>query len=165
MTEPTGPPPLRALQLLWWAFTVTMLGLTLVAPLAADATSTVPSSLPAVLAFAAGLAGLAGTIAIDRGLRATPPPDDAEAVTQLRSRLVVQLAIIDAPVLLGVAMTFVLGPAWVAAAAVVPTVVSLLIVRPSPDRLDRIDADWRAGGADVSLRRALLTPSTDRTCL
>ncbi len=109
--DPT-PPPLRAVQLLWWAFVAVVLALTLVVPLAADASLDGPRrccrrcwrSRPASAGWPARSRSTAACAA-------TPPADDAEAVTQLRSRLVLQLAIIDAPVLLGVAMAFVLGPA------------------------------------------------------
>ncbi|MEX1178568.1 MAG: hypothetical protein WEB09_08910 [Nitriliruptor sp.] len=164
MDEPgaTPRPDLRSLQLLWWAFAGTVVVLTSTVLLLADGASSVPAVLPVALILAVGAAGLVAVAAIDRGLRAHPPADDEAAVTELRSRLVIQMAVIDAPMLLGIALAVVLGPPWLVAVALLPTAVSLLVVRPTGDRLDRIDASWSAAGADVSLRRALRDPDPAR---
>jgi F0F1-type ATP synthase membrane subunit c/vacuolar-type H+-ATPase subunit K len=149
---------LRSIVQLWWAFVTVVAAVAVVVPLVADDPgSTVPAVLPAALAIAAGVASVAGTIAIDRGLLARAPADDRAAVAELRSRLVLQMAIAEFPALLAVALAFVLGPPWVATAGALPALAALLLVRPRPARLDRIDAAWRADGHDVSLRRALLS--------
>lgn len=148
---------LRAIVQLWWAFVGVVAVVAVVVPLVAeDPSSTVPAVLPAALALAAGAASLVGTVAIDRGLLASAPADDRAAVAELRSRLVLQMAIAEFPALLAVALAFVLGPPWVATAGALPALAALLLIRPRAARLDRIDAAWRAEGHDVSLRRALL---------
>jgi hypothetical protein len=154
---------MRSVVQLWWTFVVVVAMVAVVVPLVAeDPSSTVPAVLPAVLALAAGAASLAGTVAIDRGLIAAAPADDRAAVAELRSRLVLQMAIAEAPALLGVALAYVLGPPWVATVGALPALIALLLVRPRASRIDRIDAAWRAGGHDVSLRRALLGSDPDR---
>jgi F0F1-type ATP synthase membrane subunit c/vacuolar-type H+-ATPase subunit K len=154
---------MRSVVQLWWAFVIVVTVVAVVVPIVAeDPSSTVPAALPAALALAAGAASLAGTLAIDRGLIAAAPDDDRAAVAELRSRLVLQMAIAEAPALLGVALAYVLGPPWVATIGALPALVALLLVRPRASRIDRIDAAWRAGGHDVSLRRALLGSDADR---
>jgi hypothetical protein len=166
-TGPTGPPTaevgLRSIAQLWWAFLVVVAAVAVVVPLVADDPgSTVPAVLPAALALAAGAAALVGAVAIDRGLLAARPADDRAAVAELRTRLVLQMAIAEFPALLGVALAFVLGPPWVATVGALPAIVALLLVRPRAARFERIDAAWRAGGVDASLQRALLEDHTPR---
>ncbi|WP_052666940.1 hypothetical protein [Nitriliruptor alkaliphilus] len=159
MTEqaPTaGGATLRSVQALWLSFTaVVALAAVLVPFVVPDPDSTVPALLPTALAAAAGIAALVGIVALDRGLIAATPADDRAAVAELRSRLVMQAAIAEAPALLAVALAFVLGPPWAATAGALPGLIGLLLVRPTRSRLDRLDATWRAAGADVSLRRSL----------
>jgi hypothetical protein len=157
MGAPTAEVGLRSIVQLWWAFLVVVAAVAVIVPVIADdPASTVPAVLPAALALAAGAAALVGAVAIDRGLLAARPADDRAAVAELRTRLVLQMAIAEFPALLGVALAFVLGPPWVATVGALPAVLALLLVRPRAARFDRIDAAWRAGGADASLRRALL---------
>jgi hypothetical protein len=147
---------LRSVRLLWLSFTVVVaLAAVLIPLLVPDPDSTVPAALPAILAAAAGAGALVGIVALDRGLIAARPVDDRAAVAELRSRLVMQAAIAEAPALVAVAMAVVLGPPWVAAAGAVPGLIGLLLVRPTPGRLAKLDAAWQAAGVDVSLRRAL----------
>jgi hypothetical protein len=156
-TGPTGEVGLRSIVQLWWLFLAVVAVVAVVVPLVADDPgSTVPAVLPAALTLAAGAAALVGAVAIDRGLLAARPADDRAAVAELRTRLVLQMAIAEFPALLGVALAYVLGPPWVATIGALPTVAALLLVRPRAARFERIDAAWRAGGADASLRRALL---------
>lgn len=147
---------LRSIVQLWWFFVVVVAAVGLVPLIAEDPASSVPAVLPAALALVAGAAALVGTIALDRGLLAARPADDRAAVTELRSRLVLQMAIAEFPALLGIALAFVLGPPWVATVGAVPAVTALLLVRPRAARFRRIDTAWRAGGVDASLQRALL---------
>lgn len=159
MTQDATSPPdptLRSVRLLWLSFTVVVALAAFLLPLVIpDPESTVPAVLPAVLALAAGAGALVGIIALDRGLTAARPADDRAAVAELRSRLVMQAAIAEAPALLAAAMAVVLGPPWIAAVGGVPALVGLLLVRPTPGRLAKLDGAWQAAGADVSLRRAL----------
>ena len=121
----------------------------------ADAEPELPAVLPAALVAAVGVAAIVGVEAIDRTFAATPPPDDTAAVTEYRVRFFLQIAIIEAPVLVAVALAFVLGPGWVVAVGIVAVGVAMLRVRPTLDRLRRFDATWQAAGHDVSLERAL----------
>jgi hypothetical protein len=152
----TGETTLRSVQLLWLAFAgVVALVAVLVPFIVPDPGSTVPAALPVLLAATAGIGALVGIVALDRGLTAASPADDRAAVAELRSRLVMQAAIAEAPALLAVALAFVLGPPWAATAGALPGLVGLAMVRPSTARLERLDAAWRAEGVDVSLRRGL----------
>jgi hypothetical protein len=151
-----GEATLRSVRWLWLAFTLVVAAVAVLIPLLVpDPEATVPAALPAVLALSAGVGALAGILAIDRGLVASRPADDRAAVAELRSRLVMQAAIAEAPALLAVAMAVVLGPPWVAAAGALPGLLGLLLVRPTGARFAKLDAAWRAAGVDVSLRRAL----------
>lgn len=155
-TSTSGDATLRSVRTLWLSFTVVVgLVAVLVPFLVPDPGSTVPPILPVLLAAAAGVGALVGIVTLDRGLTATTPADDRAAVAELRSRLVMQAAIAEAPALLAVALAFVLGPPWAATAGALPGLVGLLLVRPSAARLERLDAGWRAAGRDVSLQRGL----------
>lgn len=141
---------------LWLAFAGIVALVAVLPPfIAPDPGTSVPAVLPAGLALATGLGALAGTVAIDRSLAATPPADDTDAVVELRSRLVMQAALAEAPALLGVVLTFVFGPPWVVVTGAAPGLIAMLIVRPRRARLERFDARWRSLGADVSLVRAM----------
>ena len=146
----------RSVRALWVSFTAVVAVAAVVVPFVVpDPGSTVPAVLPVLLAAAAGAGALVGIVALDRGLTATTPRDDRAAVAELRSRLVMQAAIAEAPALLGVALAVVLGPPVTATAGALPALVGLLLVRPGAARLARLDAAWQAAGADVSLRRSL----------
>lgn len=160
--DPEGAIPgevsLRSVRALWLTF-ATVVGLVAaIGPFVVpDPGSTVPPVLPVALAAAAGVGALVGIVALDRGLATSAPPDDRAAVAELRSRLVIQAALAEAPALLAVALAVVLGPPMVVLAGALPGLLGLLLIRPSTARLDRLDASWRAAGSDVSLRRALTT--------
>ncbi len=160
MTSPPSPPSqvplLRSIRLLWAGFTGALAVIAFVVPaVVPDAGSSVPALLPIALAATAGLGALAGIDAIDRAMAAATPRDDRAAVAELRSRLVMQAAIAEAPALLAVALAFVLGPPLAATAGALPGLIGMLRVRPSTARFDRFDQAWRAAGLDASLRRAL----------
>jgi hypothetical protein len=152
---PTAPAPLRTLARLWVAVSVAVVLLTLVVLLTSDADSSVPAALPVLLTVAVAAGAIAGVAAVDRLFAASPPPDDVTALEELRTRAFLQLAILEAPVLLGVALGFTLGPPWVVAVAAAGALVALVLARPSRGRLARIDAAWARVGHDVSLLRAV----------
>jgi hypothetical protein len=153
-----GEVTLRSVRALWLAFAAVIGLVAVLGPLLVpDPRSTVPPALTVALAATAGVGALVGIVALDRGLTGSTPADDRAAVAELRSRLVLQAAIAEAPALLAVALAFVLGPPFAVAAGAVPGFFGLLLVRPSTARLERLDATWRAAGSDVSLRRALTT--------
>lgn len=146
----------RGLLRLWAVFVGVIAGAAVVIPLVAPTReAAVPAVLPVTLALTTGLAALAAIVALDRTLRATPPADDDAAAAELRTRLVLQAAVAEAPVLLAVALAFVVGPVWSVPAAAVPALTGLVLVRPSAARLLRFDRSWTAAGADVSLVRAI----------
>jgi hypothetical protein len=152
----TGEATRRSVTSLWLACAVVVAGVAVGVPLfVPDPGSTVPAPLPVALAAAAGGAALLGIVSLDRGLTASTPADDREAVAELRSRLVLQAVVAEAPALLAVALAVVLGPPWAATAGALPGLLGLLLVRPSEARLTKLDAAWRDAGVDVSLRRAL----------
>lgn len=154
--SPSGEATRRSVATLWLTFTVVVGLVAVVVPFVVpDPGSTVPPALPVLLAATAGVGALVGIVALDRGLTGTAPADDRAAVAELRSRLVMQAAIAEAPALLAVALAFVLGPPWTATAGALPGLIGLLLVRPSAARLERLDAGWRAAGRDVSLQRGL----------
>lgn len=157
-----APSTLRSLRRLWLAVAVGVVLLTLIVVWTSDADSTVPAALTVVLTVAVAVGALAGVMAVDRTFAASAPADDATAIQELRTRAFLQLAILEAPVLLGVALGFALGPPWVAAVGAAGALVSLAVSRPTRDRLARLDGSWRAAGHDVSLLRTLEVPPTDR---
>lgn len=140
---------------LWLAATSIVAAVGVLVPLlGGDPSSTVPIALPATLVVVVGATAAGGALLIDQGLRSTPPADDRAAVAALTSRLVMQIAVLEAPALLGVALAFVLGPPWVATLAALPCLLALAVLRPGRGRFERLDAAWRDQGVDVSLVRA-----------
>jgi F0F1-type ATP synthase membrane subunit c/vacuolar-type H+-ATPase subunit K len=115
-----------------------------------------------VLTVAVAVGALAGVITVDRTFAASAPADDATAIQELRTRAFLQLAILEAPVLLGVALGFALGPPWVAAVGAAGALVALAASRPTRGRLAGFDGSWRSDGHDVSLLRTLEAPPSDR---
>jgi hypothetical protein len=65
-----------------------------------------------------------------------------------------QLAVLEFPLFLGVAMGFVLGPPWIVLLAAVGALAALAVTWPTRSRLARFDAAWQAAGHDVSLLRS-----------
>jgi hypothetical protein len=159
-------PPSRAAYLLtcqrlWAAFLGGIVAIAAIVTLVAETTSALPAALPAGLAAAAGAGAIVGVLAIERVFAATPPADDEAALGEYRMRLVLQAVTAETAVLVAVVLTFVFGPAWVAAVGGAAAALALLLVRPSAERFRRLDAAWSAAGADVSLQRgAGLTPGT-----
>jgi hypothetical protein len=151
----SGPETLRTLRVLWLAVIGALVVLVTVVVVTADADSTVPDALPVLLTLAAALGAFVGVVAVDRSFAGAAPEDDAAALTELRTRAFLQLAIIEAPALLGVALAYVLGPPWVAIVGAAGALVSVVRCWPGRTRLRRIDAAWRDAGHDASLVRAL----------
>jgi hypothetical protein len=145
----------RSLTRLWVGVAVAVVALAVVVAATSDADSTVPAALPAVLTAAVAAGAAAGVAAVDRSFAASPPADDAAAVQELRTRAFLQLAILEAPLLLAVALGFTLGPPWVVAVGAAGALGALAIARPTRGRFARFDAAWQAMGNDVSLLRAL----------
>jgi len=147
-------PPVALLVRLWLGFAIGIVAVVSVAVVAAEAQPELPVALPAALAAAASIAAIVGVAAVDRTIAASPPDDDRDALTEFRTRAFLQVGIAEAPVLFAFALTFVLGPPWVAAIGGVGGIASLAVARPTPGRINRIEAAWRAAGRDVSVLRA-----------
>jgi hypothetical protein len=149
-------PPLdrRALARLWAAASAAVVVLAGIVLATSTASSTVPAVLPAILTAAVSLGAVGAVVAVDRTFVSSPPADDAAAARELRTRAYGQLAILEAPVLLGVGLGFVLGPPWVVVVAAGGALAALVLTWPSRRRLGRFDDAWRAAGSDVSLLRA-----------
>lgn len=149
------PSPLTLLRRLWVGVAAGLLVLTVFVLVAAGARSTVPAPLPLALAAVAGVAAVIGARAVDRVFAATPPSDDEAALAELRQRAYLVVGIAEAPVLLGVAIAFVIGPRWAAAVGALGGLSVLIVARPTVARLARIEAVWQDAGHDVSLLRAV----------
>jgi protein-S-isoprenylcysteine O-methyltransferase Ste14 len=154
-SSPANTTVRRTLVRLWGAVAAAVLVLTAVVLVTSDADSTVPAALPVTLTAAVAVGAAAGVAAVDRNLADHPPADDAAAVQELRTRTFLQLAILEAPVLLGVALGFTLGPPWVAVIGAAGALGALVLARPTRARLGRLDAAWRDAGRDVSVLRGL----------
>jgi hypothetical protein len=150
-TPPSGSDPLASLGRLWMAAAGAILVLATVVVLTSDAVSTVPTALPVLLTLAVAAGAVAGIVAVDRSLAATPPTDRDHAVAEVRTRAFLQLAILEAPLLLGVALGFTLGPPWVAAVGAAGALVGLALSWPSSTRLERLTSTWRASGVEITL--------------
>jgi hypothetical protein len=150
-TPPSASDPLASLGRLWMAAAVAILLLATVVVWTSDADSTVPTALPVLLTLAVAAGAVAGVVAVDRSLAATPPADLDHAVGEVRTRAFLQLAILEAPLLLGVALGFTLGPPWVAAVGAAGALVALALSWPSSSRLERLASTWRANGVEITL--------------
>jgi hypothetical protein len=153
-TAPTAPTALRTLARLWAGAAVAIAVLAVVVLATSDAASTVPAWLSVALTVAVSAGAVAGVLAVDRSLVVSPPADDAAAADELRTRAYLQLAILEAPVLLGVALGFTLGPPWVATVGAAGGLASLVLTAPHRRRLGRLEAAWQAAGHDVSVLRS-----------
>ncbi len=141
------PARLRTARLVWWAATGVVATVAVVAPLVIpDPGTTVPAVLPAVLAASTVAAALVGVVVLDRGLTARTPDGPDDAGRELTSRLVLQIAVLEAPALLAVALAAVVGPPWVVLVGAVPVLAGLLWLRPSAGRLRRLEAAWQRAG-------------------
>jgi hypothetical protein len=143
--------PLAPLRRLWAVSASTVVLLAAVVVLTSDATSTVPTALPVLLTLAVAAGAVVGVVAVDRSLAGSPPADPDHALAEVRTRAYLQLAILEAPLLLGVALGFTLGPPWVAAVGAAGALVALVLSWPSSARLDRLARSWRASGVEVRL--------------
>lgn len=155
MATPHDRPDRRrtATTVFWVATGMVALAGVLVPLVVPDPGTTVPPVLSAVLAASFGAAAVVGVLALDRGLTAREPPDDEAAATEVTSRLVLQVAVLEAPALLAVALAAVVGPPWVATVGAAFALIGLVLVRPSDARDARLEARWRAAGAEVRLTR------------
>jgi hypothetical protein len=159
VSVPSTPPPVRALGRLWAGAAAAIVLLAAVVLVTSDADSTVPAVLPVVLTVAVSFAAVVAVVAVDRSLAASTPEDDAAAVGELRTRAFLQLAILEAPVLIGVALGFTLGPPWVAVVGAAGGLVALAVSAPTRRRLGRLEDAWRRAGHELSLRSAADDPA------
>jgi hypothetical protein len=149
-TPSSASDPLASLRRLWAASAGTVLLLAAVVVLTSDADSTVPAALPVLLTLAVAAGAVVGVVAVDRSLAASPPAEPDHAIAEVRTRAFLQLAILEAPLLLGVALGFTLGPPWVAAVGAAGALVALVLSWPSSVRLERLRTTWRASGVEVA---------------
>lgn len=130
--------PLRQLRLAVLAAVPLVAGVVLVT---ADPDSTVPAVLPVLLAVVTGAAALGGVVAADRSLARRSPSLD-EARPALQTQAVLQVAIAEFPLLLTVAMAYVMGPAWVVLVGAAAALAALLVGAPTTARARRLETAW-----------------------
>lgn len=118
-------------------------------------TEGLPVVLPVALLVSLAVAACAAVVATDRLFAVTPPSDDADAVRRLVVRSVLQYAVAEFPVIVGVLLAVLIGPAWIAAVPAPLAGLALMLAAPSERRLRRLDAAWRRDGHDVSITRGL----------
>ncbi len=152
---PEHPGFLRITHRLWATILAGLVAVAIGVLVVADAEPDLPAALPAALVAAVGVAAIVGVEVVDRTFAALPPADDRAALVDYRVRFWLQIALLEAPVLLSVALAFVLGPAWLVLPGILAAVVALVRIRPTRRRLRRFDAAWHAAGHDVSIERAL----------
>lgn len=152
-SEDRGPLT-RQLQL-WAAFLVGVVLLAGVLTAVVDVEPTLPVALPLALSAAMVVAAVLAVLGLDRVFAATPPEDDTAAVSELRTRMVLQSVLAETLVLATTILAAMVGPRWNIAIGGLGALAILLYVRPRPGRLARFDAAWAAHGSDVSLTRAL----------
>lgn len=114
-----------------------------------------PVMLPVILLASLAVATCVGVVATDRLFVATPPTDDADAIRRLQVRSVLQYTLAEFPVILGVLLAVLIGPAWLAAVPAPVAGLALVLAAPTEQRLRRLDAGWERDGHDVSLLRGL----------
>lgn len=148
MTSPAfAAARLRLARTVWWAAASVVTAVALVVPVVVpDPETTVPAALPAVLGVTTAVAALVGVLVLDRGLLARRPADGEDAARELTARLVMQVALLEAPVLLAVALAAVVGPPWVVLPGALPALAGLLVLHPGRARLARLRARWDAAG-------------------
>jgi hypothetical protein len=152
-SEDRGPLT-RQLQL-WAAFLVGVVLLAGVLTVVVDVEPTLPAILPLALSAAMAAGAVLAVLGIDRVFAATPPADDTAAVSELRTRMVLQSVLAETLVLATTILAAMVGPRWNIAIGGLGALAILLHVRPRARRLARFDAAWAAHGSEVSLTRAL----------
>ena len=120
-----------------------------------------PVALPLVLVLSLAVAAAVAVVATDRLFIAAPPTDDADALRRLRLRAVWQASVAELPVVVATLLAVLIGPGWLAAVGGAGTLLALLLARPSPRRLARLDDGWAAAGVDVSVQRGLTADAAD----
>lgn len=140
---------LSRLRRMWSASAAVVVLVPAAAALLSEASSSVPAWLSAALVLAVGAGALVTVRLVDRGLLLAEPADAAAAEEELRARLALQIALLQAPVLLAVALSVVLGPGALAWTGPVVGLAGLLPLWPSARRLRRIADSWRRAGHDV----------------
>jgi len=154
-------PDLTSLRRVWLAFTAGIVVLPVVVLLTADATSTLPTFLPVLLVVVVGAGAAVGVVAAERALAGQRPAPE-EAVGALRTQAYLQLAVGEFPLLLSVAMAFVLGPPWLVVIGAVVALAALAVGRPTPARLRRLEAGWELPPGTLTGRPAAATDDRGR---
>ncbi|MFA9446798.1 hypothetical protein [Egicoccus sp. AB-alg6-2] len=132
---------LASLSRIWWVAMATIPLLAALVVATADPESTVPAALPVLLVVLTGAAAIGGAVAADRGLR-RQRPSPTEAFATLRSQAFLQLAIAEFPLLLSVALAYVLGPGWVVVVGAVAALAALTVGGMPTVRASRFEALW-----------------------
>ena len=95
-----------------------------------------------------------GVVAVDRGLEQARPADDTAALVEYRSRFFMQVALLEFVPLLGFAMAFVVGPAWIMVVGALSVGPAFWRIRPTLDRIRAFDRAWQQAGHQASIERA-----------
>lgn len=146
-----APDALRSLSAVWFALTLQTPVLVGVVLLVGGRQPDLPGWMPALLVASVGVGASLAVHAMERLLAATPPPDEAAALTTVRVRSLVQWAVAEAPLLTGVVVALVLGPGWVVVVGALGSVEALLYTRPSAARFARLSRAWQQ--AEPPMRR------------
>lgn len=142
--------PLRRVRVAALAAVPLVAGLVLVT---ADPDSTLPAALPVLLAAVTGAAAVGGVVAAERML-ARRTPDPAEAAAALHAHGFLQLAVAEFPLLLAVAMAYVMGPPWVVVVGAAAALAALLIGAPTTARARRLEGLWELPAGTLTHGRA-----------
>ncbi|MBS3942315.1 MAG: hypothetical protein KG028_15255 [Actinobacteria bacterium] len=128
--------------------------------LTAEGESTVPAVLPVLLVAVTGAAAVGGAVAADRMLeRRTPAATGAAAL--LRTHGLIQLAIADFPLLLAVALAYVVGPDWVVLVGAAAALAALLAGSATTARARRLESVWRLPAGTLTHGPADAAPDDD----
>ena len=103
--------------------------------------TTVPAVLPVLLVAVTGAAAIGGVVAANRMLE-RQTPTATEAAGAVRAHGFLQLAIAEFPLLLAVALAYVMGPPWVVVVGAAAALTALLLGPPTTARARRLEALW-----------------------
>lgn len=144
-------PQLRNASVVWLVLVAQIPVLVVLTLVVSDRRPDLPALLPAILVASVGVVSSVTVVVLERLLATTAPRTVEEALHALQTRSLVQWAIGEAPLLLGVALAFALGPPWVVLVGALASAETLMRARPSRARIERLDRAWQEVGSPVRL--------------
>lgn len=130
--------PMRRVRLATIAFVPVVAAVVFVT---ADADSTVPLVLPLLLVAVTGFAAIGGVVAAERMLERRMPTADS-AAGAWHAHGFMQVAIAEFPLLLAVALAYVMGPPWVVLIGAAAALAALVFGAPTTARARRLEDVW-----------------------